>query len=789
MANTPDFLDVTPTPRILRILGEIPFQPWQCIAELIDNAIDAFLQAESAGIESNDAKIIVSWSNSAVKDSDFSLEVIDNASGMSISQINNAVRAGFSSNDPVHNLGLFGMGFNIATARLGEHTEIVSTKSGESTWQGVKIDFSQMINTGSFNAPIVNRDKKDIDEHGTHVTITELKSGIRESLIHRENDIRRQLETIYTPLLNSHNITIIVKGKQLFPRNHCVWSSNRYVVRDNTNIPAQILIDRDFGEAYFDVTRNRYCTLDETDSYEKMVATGQELPEGIILRSKRMTGWIGIQRYSDPDDFGIDFIRNGRKILISDKSLFQYENLLTGTKNIQYPIELGSTLGGRIIGEINVDFLLPTYQKNDFDRNDYSWSQAVEALCGLGPYLPQQRKALGFTEDVTAPIPVLVNAYRRSDAGTKCLAAPNQLAKQYAQLFRAGKSEYISDDIWWKAAQEEDQKKATGGASLTTAVNSGDEDSDDISAYFGGSGQTPATKVNTQKPQGTTASSPATPPVTSSKLDDLLQNSIAVTQLSNKYFYSTTSPLTVYAYELKSGEILKDDISCPCYFQSTGIDCTFIYNPRHEILAQYPITPKMLLLLYLSEKFKARDAQSDITSVYSSLLKNTMSETKIDKYSLQEKASDVFTRLRAGIYNALSDRKQDVLNCIHESSGEVEETIKSLLSNGELLIAFQSKSEKGFDAVESVPERTLIRIVDKYPESVFDGKVFKAPYLSISFSDEKATERSRIESKDRIMSFLKDALRITTNTISQAGQKNELARASISIDFLLDELV
>lgn len=197
----------------------------------------------------------------------------------------------------------------------------------------------------------------------------------------------------------------------------------------------------------------------------------------------------------------------------------------------------------------------------------------------------------------------------------------------------------------------------------------------------------------------------------------------------------------------------------------------------------------MLLLLYLSEKFKARDAQSDLTSVYSSLLKNTMSETKIDKYSLQEKASDVFTRLRAGIYNALSDRKLDVLNCIHESSGEVEETIKSLLSNGELLIAFQSKSEKGFDAVESVPERTLIRIVDKYPESVFDGKVFKAPYLSISFSDEKATERSRIESKDRIMSFLKDALRITTNTISQAGQKNELARASISIDFLLDELV
>ena len=36
-------LDITPTPRILRTIGEIPFQTWQCIAELVDNSIDAFL--------------------------------------------------------------------------------------------------------------------------------------------------------------------------------------------------------------------------------------------------------------------------------------------------------------------------------------------------------------------------------------------------------------------------------------------------------------------------------------------------------------------------------------------------------------------------------------------------------------------------------------------------------------------------------------------------------------------------------------------------------------------------
>ena len=45
--------------------------------------------------------------------------VRDNGPGMTIDRLENAVRAGWTGNDPVNNLGMFGMGFNIATARLG----------------------------------------------------------------------------------------------------------------------------------------------------------------------------------------------------------------------------------------------------------------------------------------------------------------------------------------------------------------------------------------------------------------------------------------------------------------------------------------------------------------------------------------------------------------------------------------------------------------------------------------------------------------------------------------------
>ena len=68
-----------------------------------------------------------------------------------------------------------------------------------------------------------------------------------------------------------------------------------------------------------------------------------------------------------------------------------------------------------------------------------------------------------------------------------------------------------------------------------------------------------------------------------------------------------------------------------------------------------------------------------------------------------------------------------------------------------------------------------------------DGKVFTALYLTISLCDENATARAREESKDRILSFIKDALRMVVG-YSQRIPKNELQRASLSVDFLLKEL-
>lgn len=46
----PETINVKPSARILKILGDIEFQDWQCLAELIDNAFDDFLNIKRSAL-------------------------------------------------------------------------------------------------------------------------------------------------------------------------------------------------------------------------------------------------------------------------------------------------------------------------------------------------------------------------------------------------------------------------------------------------------------------------------------------------------------------------------------------------------------------------------------------------------------------------------------------------------------------------------------------------------------------------------------------------------------------
>ena len=274
-----------------------------------------------------------------------------------------------------------------------------------------------------------------------------------------------------------------------------------------------------------------------------------------------------------------------------------------------------------------------------------------------------------------------------------------------------------------------------------------------------------------------------------SSMDDLLQRSTLIQQLSGRHYpFGKTGSLNIRAYKLTKGEIRQNGERKPCHFNADGIDCDFIYDPTHPLLVQYPITPKMLLLIYMAERLKARDVLPDIISVYSALATVSMEEARIDRQTLVDRSSSAFKLMREKLTQALRSRAEDVVNCVHESTGEVEETVANIIStNPALLTPFQNATAEGFDVIEVVPPQTLYRLVERFPEEVFDGKAFSAPYLTINLTDDNATQRAREASKDRILSFIKDALRIVTG-YGQRVQKDELTRASLSVDFLVREL-
>lgn len=777
-------LDITPSPKILRTLGEIPFQPWQCIAELIDNSIDAFLsERNNEAIKPNE--IQVSWSRDSVAPLERTLEIYDNASGMTIEQMQNAVRAGYSSNNPISNLGLFGMGFNIATARLGECTEILTTREGENAWIGLRLDFDALTKTKRFEAPVFTEDKSSAEVHGTKIRISRLKPSISYELSNKSKEIKKLLSKIYSPLLSRSNISIIVNGSILSPSKPCVWDKSRYVMYKGKAVPACVNIDYSFGAAYFDIEKNRYLSDDEVDELTHKLENANTLPPNITTREKRLTGWIGIQRYAHPDEFGIDIVRNGRKILMSEKSFFSFDNPWTNTKELQYPVDLGTTVGGRIIGELHADFLLPTYQKNDFDRSDKSWKEMMQYLCGEGPFLPKRRKSLGFEEAASAPIALLANAYRRCEPGTRWLFLPSETSKRFRHEFERGTELYISDQRWFDAAREIDRER-NGEERQDTPADPGATPSDNPDAYIFTSSTEDATDTNNTS---TNATNTPTPTPENSSAEELKSRAAEEVNISGQYSCGRDMPFNVKAYKISTGEIFANGNSVPCRFENKNISCEFFFNPRHAIFTQYPISPKTLLLQYLSELIKVRNPQEnqDIVDVFVKLTCESMSECRIDKIALQERAHAFFLSFREKITDALSAKKREVLLCLHESSGDVEEIITSLIEFPELLSYFQSKDENGYEALLYVPYKSLLRLVQKFPEDIFDGIVFKLKYQTIQMPDSHATMRVRDEAKDRAISYIKDALRLiySQNKLS----KNELTRLSYSIQFLEDMLV
>lgn len=323
-AATDDF-DLVPDPRILPMLGEITLAPWRCLAELIDNSVDGFLNAQRLGTPIQRPEVIISVPTS--ESSGARVTIRDNGPGMQPATLERAVRAGWSGNSPISNLGMFGMGFNIATARLGTVTTAWTASEGDTEWHGLRIDFNELQRQKHFKTPHLTRPKADWAEHGTEIIIEKLKPEQLAWLAKTANQsrLRRELSQAYSSMLRENgrpvSFELVLNGRKVAPKDHCTWGEARQVETSRHGAVSAIMtIDRRLPSRPFCTACWQWLPAEETTC--ATCGNGN----GVVQRDRHVHGWIGLQRYLSGSEYGIDFVRNGRKIEIANRDLFEWRS-------------------------------------------------------------------------------------------------------------------------------------------------------------------------------------------------------------------------------------------------------------------------------------------------------------------------------------------------------------------------------------------------------------------------------------------------------------------------------
>ena len=167
-----DTLDLTPDPKVLVALTATPLQPIDALCELIDNAIDSFEYARRLGNPISFPLIVVEIPGYTEVDRGRGVvRVRDNGPGLDLEMARNALkRRRFGQAEVRVARALLGMGFNIATGKLGRRTVFTTAKADGETIT-VEIDLPRMIEARTYEVPFRRSPSSDHLARGTKIEI------------------------------------------------------------------------------------------------------------------------------------------------------------------------------------------------------------------------------------------------------------------------------------------------------------------------------------------------------------------------------------------------------------------------------------------------------------------------------------------------------------------------------------------------------------------------------------------------------------------------------------------
>lgn len=720
-------IDVTPHPRLLAVLGDIEFAPWQCLAELTDNAFDDFLTAPPEG---ETPTVAISLPGRSSDRRDAQVWINDNGRGMSLEHLSGAVSAGWTSNARYGKLGLFGMGFNIATARLGNSTTVRTTRAGDPEWISVTLDLRDMAQSAGFEVPVIREPKDDPSVHGTEIVISGLKPEQHEALSRQQAKIRRVLGDVYSYLLREKGFSLLVDNTAVQPLLPCIWNRDRAVVVRGERIPAYIEIDKELSPLTACQNCGRWQDLGITACEE----CGSRSLE---VRERRIKGWLGIQRYSHKTDFGIDFLRNGRKILVRDLSLFSWvDPNEPGARPIpEYPIEVPNE--GRIVGEIHLDHVRVNYQKNAFEYDTPEWKYAARQLRGEGPLRPQFARSVGYDTN-ESPIGRLFTGYRRLDPGLRYLVpgdgriAIHQKAREWAEEFRRGNPDYEDDTKWYEAARQHDEPRAPVPPEATQPSDDTEQDA--------------RARLGIPEPTDSAPNvDPEPPPRETEEQKQQRYRSVGevLLDVSGEYTLPNYGVWKTTVYGVSGTEITDSDGQrVPVYVQGQrGPEVHIFVDLDHPLFTEFGCDPREYAVIGIAEYMRERrGSNAALSSIVADLKERCLPDQKVTPAALAAIAHALLSRVRDAMRPVVSGNAEGFWSLI----GTDDQAAAEQAFAGEGLDIAWADVRAGGEWISYAPVTAVSRLIQQRPNDFLDGKVFRVSYASFQDAHARSLAISRI---------------------------------------------
>lgn len=741
-------MDVTPDPRMLRMLGEIEFDEWQCLAELIDNSFDAFLKQKRAGMTPGPGGWKVSIELPRKLDDEPVVVVSDSGPGMTKTELESSIKAGFSSNDSVGNLGLFGMGFNVATARLGDRTHVSTCTSEDDYWNSVDIDFQSLIESRSFTAKESVSEKTNSAEHGTRIEISRLRPERADYLSRNESKLRKRLGAVYSFLIEREGFKIEINGEEVSPARHCVWGKDRSVklavggeqievsaVKEINFELAPVYVCLKCSERYPENSKPALCSCDS---------------DQLILQERKIWGWLGVQRYLHTAEYGIDFLRNGRKIMTGDKSLFLWKNPNdpNARDEIEYPSELPHQ-GGRIVGEIHLDHVDVTYTKDRFEFKTEGWRTMVSKLRGEAPMRPLKAKQAGFIENTT-PLAIFYKAFKDARPGINNLSPGDgshgihEKTREWGELFHEGLLDYQDDSIWWQAILDH-EKKANGSPDLGESVplpNIFDE-------------------IDNQEPSDSEEMADIKEvkvvQLSQTELASKLQELCELARSGSQKIKLADGSYSVNLFLSKKGSDLTQligDEPIKILFQKGNVISAYV-NISNEAFSSVGFDPVQIGISRLAEHLSTRIATNQESSPLSMMVeiaKSGIGDVSLADHQVRAMGSEFFSRIAEILSEEFENDPQQVLDSLEK---EDEQSLKDSYA--------MANSGKGPDFADSAVLRhlqpmSIARLAERSPKYLFSERV-----LGRTISSELSPKTQRLVRWDLLSHILNLAVFLETN--------------------------